>query len=222
MPKQSTTSAKGFDRLAGLYDAMMEWAFWGNIAHSQTYFLKHLPQKAKVLVLGGGTGWIVEAIWKVCPTAHIVYVELSPKMLSKTKKRIPKNKTHQIQLVCGDIQLIPQKSRFDVICTFFFLDLFPPQKVAAMASILDKILKINGLWLYADFEAEGKRHWLKKSFIRLMYLVCSAFCTLENKTYWQYPAAIKALGYKQKATKTFFRGLIRAYCFSKKTTNIDE
>ncbi len=224
MPKSKQVSSepisKGFEALAEVYDAMMRCVFWGNIERSQICFLEYLPKQATVLIIGGGTGWIVEAIWKIRPEAKIVYVELSPKMLSKTKQRIPKHKATQIQLLLGDENAIPDGVLFDAVCTFFFLDLFPEKKASPLVSLIDKSLKTNGLWLYADFEAQGSKCWFKKNFIHLMYLVCACFCKLENTTYWHYSSAIQHLQYKQMATKTFNGGLIRAYCFSKVRTKI--
>jgi tRNA (cmo5U34)-methyltransferase len=55
----SVRVARGFDRLAPFYDSLARLIIGKGIKQSQLHFLNHLRDKTKLLVLGGGTGWIL-------------------------------------------------------------------------------------------------------------------------------------------------------------------
>jgi tRNA (cmo5U34)-methyltransferase len=56
----SVRVARGFDRLAPFYDSLARLIIGKGIKQSQLHFLNHLRgQNQGVLVLGGGTGWIL-------------------------------------------------------------------------------------------------------------------------------------------------------------------
>ncbi len=56
------STMNGFNRIAGVYDFLAKLVFGKHIRRSQEHFLKMVIQQNKVLVLGGGSGWILESI----------------------------------------------------------------------------------------------------------------------------------------------------------------
>ena len=116
--------AQGFDRVAGFYDRMMRAVFGKSIVRAQTYFLPLIAPKAKkILIIGGGTGWIIQEVLKVNPTVQIYFIEISPKMIQQAQKKIStKNKT-QVKFIQGDENKIKAYAPYDVIISNFFLDL---------------------------------------------------------------------------------------------------
>ncbi len=207
--------AQGFDRLAGFYDEMMHFFFRGAIRASQLCFLEKIPPAAEVFIIGGGTGWIVQKIWQYCPEAKITYLELSPKMLEKTRKKIPPEKKSQIILCLGDLEQVDSKARFDVVCTFFFIDLFPSHKAQMLSQKLEMMLKPKGYWLYADFEAEGRHGCWRRALILWMYKVCGLFCDLENTQYWDYKTVLMQPSLRLVGSRFFFKKLIRSGIYQK-------
>ncbi|HEY9047693.1 MAG TPA: class I SAM-dependent methyltransferase, partial [Ohtaekwangia sp.] len=69
-----------FDSIAPVYDMLSRIVFGRSMVKSQRHFLKYIPAEASVLILGGGTGWIIQELFAVNNTCTIVYVEASQKM----------------------------------------------------------------------------------------------------------------------------------------------
>ncbi len=80
--------------------------------------LKHIPVNSSVLIVGGGTGWILEDISKLHSTGLTIdYIESSAKMISLSKKKnYMKNEINFINLPVENYIL---KKKYDVILTRF-------------------------------------------------------------------------------------------------------
>ena len=50
------------------------------------FFLDRIAADSKVLILGGGSGWLLEELSKINTDVTVVYVEASKVMLTKAKK----------------------------------------------------------------------------------------------------------------------------------------
>ena len=82
-----STPSQGFACRAAAFAVV----FFGNaIWRSQKYFIPTLSGFKNVLILGGGTGKILVELMKHKTGQHYFYVDLSDKMILKTKKRIQK------------------------------------------------------------------------------------------------------------------------------------
>ncbi|MEL6254512.1 MAG: class I SAM-dependent methyltransferase, partial [Bacteroidota bacterium] len=137
-----------FDSLAFIYDILVRLVFGKSLKKAQTHYLNKLPDQGKLLILGGGTGWIVEEIGKRKPALEMVYVEASEKMIALARK---KSKAVVIDFVHGNEQMIPEKNSYDAVLTPFFLDLFAPVRLFASMSLIDQALHENGKWFFVDF-----------------------------------------------------------------------
>src|SRR5690348_16816239 len=95
-----------FDRIAGFYDALARIVFGKHIMNSQCYFLDALNDGSKVLILGGGTGWLLAELLSRKPHCEVWYVEASQRMitLSEVKTGAVKKNVHFIH---GTEQSIP-------------------------------------------------------------------------------------------------------------------
>ncbi|MEM9983296.1 MAG: hypothetical protein AAF734_12430, partial [Bacteroidota bacterium] len=71
MKESSVQTPVGFDRLAPFYDIMMQGIFWGNTRKATTYFLYLIQPHDRILLLGGGTGWLASQILQRQPTVQI-------------------------------------------------------------------------------------------------------------------------------------------------------
>jgi len=77
-----------YDRIARYYDFLSRIVFFRAQLKAQIDQLHFIPANSSVLIVGGGTGWILEEIAKVHPTGlNITYVEISAKMLELSRKR---------------------------------------------------------------------------------------------------------------------------------------
>jgi ubiquinone/menaquinone biosynthesis C-methylase UbiE len=166
-----------YNNAAWFYDRLSRVVYGHALVKAQTHFLHLIPVNAKVLIAGGGTGWILEEITKQHPTGlNITYVELAEKMMAISKKRnIGANTIKYLNLPVeeADLQL-----SFDVIITPFLLDSLSPTNFDKVFSSLHNLLKSGGLWLNTDFQLTGK--WWQVALLKSMYLFFRLIGCVEN------------------------------------------
>uniref|UniRef100_UPI00404763B9 class I SAM-dependent methyltransferase n=1 Tax=Roseivirga sp. TaxID=1964215 RepID=UPI00404763B9 len=158
-----------FNLIAPVYDALAKLVFGNKLKGAQCYFLHMIPQDAHVLILGGGSGWLLDEIFKTGFRGKITYVEASAKMIRMTEKRLQHH--WNVTLICGNERAMPQ-GFYDVIITNFFLDVFSVERLNKIMTQLSQILSPEGLWLCTDFRHTSRlRHqliiWFMLHFFRL-------------------------------------------------------
>jgi tRNA (cmo5U34)-methyltransferase len=142
----------GFDRVASFYDPLSRLVFGRALEQAQLALLPFIPDKARVLLIGGGSGWLLEQLLCSGKTSQILYLEASPNMLRKAQQRVHASITGAVvEFRLGtEAALLPQE-RFDVVITPFLLDLFPAPRLGHLMDRLHAALAPGGLWLFADF-----------------------------------------------------------------------
>ena len=162
--------ANDYDRIAGNYDAISRLFFQKAIVRSQQSLFPFLSSPSTVLIVGGGTGWILEEIAKIHSKGlHITYLDLSGKMIALAKKR--DFKQNAVIFVQADIEEFESRQQFDFIITPFLFDNFKPDRAASIFGRLDRLLSSSGLWLFADFHVQDNINGVwQKMVLKCMYL----------------------------------------------------
>ncbi len=88
--------------------------------------MKLITQQDRLLILGGGSGWILESINALSFDGEVWYIEASSEMIRLASKRQLDFKVHFIH---GTEENIPQEVVFDAVITNFYLDLFPDERL---------------------------------------------------------------------------------------------
>ena len=78
------SSAAGYDRLAPYYDQLGQLIYGKAIASAQHAQIEHLPIGARVLIVGGGTGKVLEHLVQQKPQ-EVIYVDISKAMISEAR-----------------------------------------------------------------------------------------------------------------------------------------
>jgi ubiquinone/menaquinone biosynthesis C-methylase UbiE len=170
-----------YNSIANIYDFLSRFVFGKSIVKAQIFLLKHIPVNSKVLIVGGGTGWILEELSKIHDEGiEITYVEKSAKMIELSKQKNTKN--NSVEFINKGIEEFSTEEKFDVIFTAFLFDNFLPEKIEFVFSKLDQLLKPNGSWLYADFRNDKKdsKSW-QKFLLKTMYLFFKLTCDIETQ-----------------------------------------
>ncbi|GLU55698.1 class I SAM-dependent methyltransferase [Dyadobacter frigoris] len=159
-----------FDIVARPYDFISRLVFGDALVRAQVSLLFQISPESRILIVGGGTGWILEEISKIHPSGlEIIYVESSSKMIELSKNRIRKN--NNISFINAPIESYQIEKLFDVIITPFFFDLFKNDKIEILFSGLNEKLKKDGLWLYTDFvPTKYQTKIWQKLLLKTMYL----------------------------------------------------
>jgi len=170
-----------YNSIAGYYDRLSRLVFQRSIIKAQQYLIDFISDNNKVLLVGGGTGWVLDEISKLKrENISVVYVEKSSKMIELSKKRKHENVT--VEFVNAGIESYTTGDYFDVILTPFLFDNFIEKKIQYVFKRLDALLKQRGFWLYADFVnyKEVQKAW-KQYFLKTMYIFFSLTANIETK-----------------------------------------
>ena len=77
-----------YNNSAWFYDFLTGLVFGRTLFRAQVYLLNNIRPGNKILIAGGGTGKILEAITSIYKTGlKITYVDVSEKMIVASKKR---------------------------------------------------------------------------------------------------------------------------------------
>jgi spermidine synthase len=69
--------AANFNNSAWFYDGLSRLVYGNALVEAQVYLLQFIRPNSKILIAGGGTGWILEELAKLHPEGlKIAYVEI--------------------------------------------------------------------------------------------------------------------------------------------------
>ena len=201
----------GFNGIAPSYDTLARLVFGKSIVEAQTYYLPLLGASKRILILGGGSGWIVEELSKHT-TAEITYVEASSTMINLSRQR--KISPIRIHYIHGTEDQIPMNEIFDTVITPFYLDMFTNEKLPDVLLKLHRSLDKNGLWLATDFAQPSA--WWQRLLLKVMYYFFRKLCKIEAREFCTWEAALCAVGLEKKDTQFFYRKFIKSIVFVKR------
>jgi ubiquinone/menaquinone biosynthesis C-methylase UbiE len=112
-----------YNGIANYYDRLSRIVFQRSIIKAQAYLLEFVQDNNRILLVGGGTGWILEEISKLNKqNVSVVYVEKSAKMIELSKKRRYKNIS--VEFINCPVETYTTQQQFDIILTPFVFDNF--------------------------------------------------------------------------------------------------
>jgi len=203
-----------YNHIAFIYDALVTFVFGSQLIKAQTHFFSQLPKEANILFIGGGTGKVLPELLSIAQPSTIDYVELSAKMMSIAQKRCLQQKN--IQFIQEDFCDFISNEKYDVIITFFFLDLFKDQKINTLIQKINDNLSTDGIWLFTDFVDTGHYRLIHKVFIKLMYAFFRLFTHVDRNSLPDFLAHINKHTFHSHQKKSFFNKLISSYILKPK------
>jgi tRNA (cmo5U34)-methyltransferase len=211
--------AHSFSPVAPFYDRLSGLVFGSCVYQAQAVHLGLIPAGARVLLIGGGTGQILAALLQHTACREVVFLEASHKMLARARQAVaPLKEAGRVVFRLGTEEDIGPGEKFDVVLTFFFLDLFSPALLGQITTRLSGALEKGGWWLASDFGyPQGSR--LRKGAAALlfssMYLFFRLTCGLSATRLPDWPAHLTRLGLNEVKSCYFYHGLIRAAAYRK-------
>ena len=204
-------SHSGFDRLSVIYDLLVNIVFGRAIRKAQIASIKQVENEHEWLILGGGTGWILDEIFKIYPNVKITYLEVSQEMINKAKRRKPKGR---VNYVLGSIDQIPQEKNYDVVMTAFFWDMFPTNEAVRMKQSIDQKLKNDAIWLLVDFK--NTDIWWQRILMRVMYLFFRFTCHIEASELPDFDQIFIREKHTIQFRHSFYHGMIESTVYTYK------
>lgn len=161
--------ANGFDFLAPFYDGLARLFIGKDIVNAQLHFLKVFKECNTLLILGGGSGWILDFLGGEFPDLKIDYIDISPEMLNSARKRSGNHRP--INFILGTESNIPDQL-YDGVISNFYLDMFDDNGLSIVIEKIKKSLNGSAFWVVTDFVNEQRGHrlklWLMYRFFRMV------------------------------------------------------
>jgi SAM-dependent methyltransferase len=203
----------GYDTIAPLYDRLSRLVFGQALVHAQAWLLAFIPAGSRVLIAGGGTGWILEELARVHAAGLVVdYVDNSAQMLLLAQQRsCGANKVHYRQM---DILHFTAAAPYDVVITPFLFDNFPAETAQVAFEKISSALKPHGLWLFSDFHLTASSGFVQRLLLKVMYTFFRLTCGIAANALPDMDHLFEP-EYMQLHTGWFYRKFIRSVVYKK-------
>ena len=204
-----------YDKSASFYDFLSRLVFFKAQVYAQVKQLRFIPAGSRILIVGGGTGWILDELTSIHQQGlTITYVEISGRMLEKAKQRNLGG--NEVSFVQSGIESFETPAIYDVVHTAFLFDNFTVPRIKQVYAKLDRLLKPGGLWLFADFHYEQKDSpFWQGILLKTMYLFFGAIANVEAKKLTPMRPYFLASGYEIKALEGYYHNFIQGIVFLK-------
>ncbi|MFC7669426.1 methyltransferase [Hymenobacter humi] len=216
LPPANTEPPTGFDRVAWCYDALAGLVFGPAQKAAQRAALDGLPQGTPhVLILGGGTGWVLTEVLQRRPRATVLYLEASPNMLVRARERLSQDcpqAVAQVEFRHGTQAALSPTEGFDCIITFFVLDCIALPEIEPALARLRAALRPGAPWLLADFRP-ARRGW-RRALLQAMYAFFQLTTGLRARELPDLHPALARLGLEPAHSSVFYSGAIEAAVFT--------
>lgn len=201
----------GFDCIAPVYDAMATLVFGGNIKKAQLCYLNEIRKGDRVLIIGGGTGWLLAEVLRTNPGCEIWYIEASSKMISIAKSNISKLPNTCVHFIHGTQAQIPLHLMYEVVIANFYFDLFSASTLENLIDQIRNLIMPNGKLLVSDFTTNNS--WWQSALLSLMYMFFRWTCKIEATGLPDWERQLNNSELEQKASKGFYGRFIRSSVF---------
>lgn len=208
-----TNSDSGFDRVAPFYDALARLVFGNVLNEAQAAFLPVVMPEAKILIVGGGSGWLLEQILTTCAPRKVVYLEASGRMLHRARRRVRED--GRVHFRHGTERSLLPDEQFDAVFTPFVLDLFSEKRlVGHLLPSLYAALRPGGKWFCTDFFRPDTA-W-KAFLLQSMYRFFRLTASIEARRLPDWPRLLEEeLRLSRVADRLFWKGFIRSGVWEK-------
>ena len=202
-----------FDYIAPFYDTLAFMVYGNNLRKAKMEFFQLLPQQGRLLLMGGGTGTMLDEILATRNQLIIDYVEASSKMITIARKNSNPLYHSQINFITGNHLQIPQGITYDAVTSFFVIDCMNQSTATAFAASIVTPLKNGGLFLFADFFHTG--NVFKEYLLWFMYRFFRLTAGIQAAILPDYNTIFDKLPLQEISSKNFLNGFIRSKAFTK-------
>ncbi|QRR03656.1 class I SAM-dependent methyltransferase [Dyadobacter sandarakinus] len=204
-----------YDRIAGIYDQLAGLIFGRSQQQAQEALLPSLPVPCRLLIVGGGSGAVLESLQALYPAGlEVTYVESSSRMLGLARRR--KAGGNRVQFVHAAIENWQAQQAYDAVMTPFLFDNFKDAQASAVFRHLDAMLRPGGLWLYTDFQiAKGRARIWQQPLLQCMYLFFRLIANVEARRMPDMQLRFEEGNYRPVYSTTRFSVFIFSAAFAK-------
>ncbi|MEQ6121568.1 class I SAM-dependent methyltransferase [Reichenbachiella sp. MALMAid0571] len=203
-----------FDLVAPYYDRLAQFVFGDTIHKAQIEFLHLLDSASKILILGGGTGWILQELIERKKGAEIFYVEKSSKMIELARSQFDSKSRLNIHFIHSPFEDWKSEMDFDVVICNFFLDVFTQEKLnGCILPRLKSLLSPEGRLIVTDFQNKQNLFW-QRLLLWVMHVFFGKVSRLESSKLTDLSTSLNPAGFVLEKEKLFYKQMIfsQIYC----------
>ena len=188
--------------VASYYDLLAKIIFGERMEKAKQAHLHLISNYQKVLVVGGGTGKLIDYIDELKNSVVVDFVDSTSKMISKARGRKPDN----IDVNFYETPILEFDGEgYDVIFTNFFLDQFSEQGVIEIIEHLKSKLVPDGIILFSDLiQTNDIRDQI---FDKIIYFFFRLFTGSTTRTYPPYHDIYSSFGFNRIGRLNFGRNI---------------
>lgn len=208
-------SKVNFNLVAPVYDLLGQLMFGQNLKQAQETHLDILERDDvnEVLILGGGTGWILESIKKIKKPLSVTYIEASQQMMKLSQQRDHSDLNVEFVLSASHLNL-SQGRQYDLVITNFYLDVFPQPQLSEVLAHVSEHIRQGGYWIMTDFAQPERKS--QKILLKMMFCFFRVFSGLRNRRLDDYARLILSKRDTLLRHKSFLDGFVRSHLFQLK------
>lgn len=204
------TPLNTFDRIAPFYDRIARLVFGSSISEVQRVHLHELSNASDILILGGGTGWLLKDVLAVNAVAQVVYLEASSRMIDLSRQRLNDADRRRVTFLHGTIDDLHGDNAFDAIIGHFYLDLFPTEELLRVARRIRRTLRPNGKFLCADFVDDTR--W-QQLMLKVMYAFFRITADIDSRQLAPWRELIPQAGFVPLREKRYWKGFMSSVVY---------
>lgn len=211
----NSTSFNNYNFIAPFYDRVSKIVFGKNLEQSQRVLMAHIPERATIAIIGGGTGAILEMMPQHTLPLDIYYIELSQAMLHQARKR--NAGIHHVRFINSAVEAFNELIQFDVIITPFLFDNFAAADAQRIFNHIHTLAKPTATWLFTDFHLKEKAPLQHKLLLKTMYLFFRIVASVKVQSLFPMQSIFEANGYKIQHQYSFMNGFIQSIVYTRAT-----
>lgn len=184
-----------FDRVAPIYDRLVRLVFGNKLWQAQRIHLDKIKATDRVLILGGGTGRILE--WM--PDCEIDYLEKSGKMIELARRKGGAN------FINADFLNHDLDSTYDWVVCPFFLDCFNDEELDQCLVKIRHVLKKDGRMIVTDFRVSKPP---QRMLVWTMLIFFRIVTRLSARSLPEFRVVLPSKGFSSLDQQDFLNGLV--------------
>jgi hypothetical protein len=145
-----------YNNIARSYSTLARIVYGDKLNQAKLTLVQTLPKHGNLLMIGGGNGEVLQAIFNHAPLLCVTYLEASDTMIVLAQKNSPAAMSitfeHSDSFEYAQVHI-------DAIYAAFFFDLFSPSKADEIIRLLEKKHTNKPTWHVGDFNLQGVDKW---------------------------------------------------------------
>ena len=192
-----------YNHIVWIYDRLAKFIFGKKQELAKQAFLIKIPEKAKILIVGGGTGKILDYLRDLDKQLEVDFVDLSANMIFQAKKRdVAYMQVNFYQQSVLDLKT----TNYDVVITNFFFDQFSYHQANLILQNIKLKIKPKGILIFSDFI--NTKYLRDKVVTRIMFFFFKLTAKIRTNTFPPYDLLFFEQGFYAVASKKISRNIL--------------